>query len=63
MIDRAWRGRLSELMLAQPQLGEWRLQKAFELQLAADDVRASRLCMVQGDAQLCAEAAGMRLKG
>ena len=63
VIDRAWRGRLSELMLAQPQLGEWRLQKAFELQLAADDVRASRLCMVQGDAQLCAEGGWNAAKG
>ena len=63
LIDQAWRGQLSGLMLAQPQLGEWRLREAVELQLAADDVRASRLCMVQGDAQLCAGGGWNAAKG
>ena len=63
VVDETWRGKLEELALTQPQLGEWRLREAVVLQLAANDARARRLCMVQGDARLCAEGGWNAVKG
>ena len=65
-----WRGELQRLTLTEPVLGAWALQAPATLQLAADRVNSTQLCLQQGQTttQLCLQggwsaAAGLDASG
>ena len=48
-----WSGTLDQFHFKHPPIGDWRLQHPVTLALAKDQVKLSRLCLVQDSAHLC----------
>ena len=63
VIGQVWEGELQRLNLAEPSLGEWLLQAPARLNLGADKVHSSRLCLAQAAAAACAEGGWDAAKG
>ena len=51
----AWSGELSALDVRATRLGEWRLDRAARVSLAADRVHTAKLCLAQAATSLCGE--------
>lgn len=57
-MDPLWRGTLEKADWQYPGAGEWGLQQAVVLELGAAHIALPVTCWIQGDARLCADAAG-----
>ncbi len=59
----AWRGQLTQLDVAQDEIGPWSLQQPAAIALASDDARLEGLCLQQGEARLCGDGQWQGPKG
>jgi len=53
----AWQGALARLDISESPIGAWHMSEPAQLQLGAENVRVSGLCLAQDDSRLCADVA------
>ncbi|MES9972199.1 MAG: translocation/assembly module TamB domain-containing protein [Candidatus Thiodiazotropha sp.] len=56
--ERVWQGQLRQLKLSAPEAGEWQLESAMAFRLGIDEQDLKPLCLVSGEARVCASYSG-----